>query len=217
MTTRSFDPSVYLVTDRALCTRHGLHETVRRAATGGATMVQLRDSETPRRELVDIARALKALLAPRDIPLLINDFVDVAAAAEADGVHLGQGDMRPREARYLLGPNAIIGLSVGNLEELAASREDLPASDYLGTGPFAATGTKDDAGTAIGAEGLEAVRAKVVELPIIAIGGISAANAAQAVLAGADGVAVVSAICAADDPAQAASDIANAVAQARKG
>jgi thiamine-phosphate pyrophosphorylase len=206
----AFDLSVYLVTDGPLCVRRGVLDTVRAAIDGGATTVQLRDPQAPARELVATARALVALLRPRGIPLIVNDRIDVALAADADGVHLGQDDITPRDARRQLGPARIIGLSVGSPAEFAASADDLPFVDYLGTGPLRVTTTKADAGAAIGIAGFAAVRA-LTRLPMVAIGGIDAALAAAAAEAGADGVAVVSAICAAPDPAAAAAAIAAAV------
>ncbi|MGE4371468.1 MAG: thiamine phosphate synthase [Xanthobacter sp.] len=193
---RAFDLTLYLVTDPRLTARNGLVATVEAAAKNGVTLVQLRDPQAHGRALVQQARDLKALLAPLSIPLIVNDRVDVALAAGADGVHLGQEDMSPQDARALLGPEAIIGLSVGNPVELAGS--DLTDVDYLGTGPIRNTGTKANAGAAIGPQGLAAVRA-LTRLPIVGIGAVAVDNAADVIRAGADGVAVVSAICAADD------------------
>ncbi len=189
-----FDLSVYLVTDRQLCGARGVIETVRQAIAAGATMVQLRDPAAKTRALVDEARALLALLKPAGIPFVINDRVDVAMAAGADGVHLGQSDMAVADARALMGPEPILGLSITAMADLAAS--DLAGVDYLGVGPVFATTTKVDAAPAMGLAGLSAVRA-ACERPIVAIGGINADNAADTITAGADGVAVVSAICAA--------------------
>lgn len=213
---RPLDLSVYLVTDTRLCGARGVAETARLAVEGGASVVQLRDPDAKGRELLGLAAALVALLRPLGVPLIVNDRVDVALAAGADGVHLGQSDMPAPAARRLVGPDAIVGLSVGSPAEFAASREVLSAVDYLGVGPFRATGTKADAGAAIGADGIEALRA-LTSLPMVAIGGIDAGNAAEAVRVGAGGVAVVSAICAADDPAAAARAIAGAVRGARIG
>jgi thiamine-phosphate pyrophosphorylase len=207
---RPFDLSVYLITDARLCAARGLVDTVRLAVEGGATMVQLRDPEAPTRRLVDEARALVALLRPLEIPLIVNDRVDVALAAGADGVHLGQDDMPPSEARGFMGQDAIIGLSIGSEAELRASAAELGYTDYIGTGPVAVTRSKADAGAAIGVEGFEALRG-AIELPMVAIGGIDAALAAEAVRVGADGVAVVSAICGAADPERATRRIAQAV------
>lgn len=206
------DLTLYLVTDPRLVAARGLLATVESAVKGGATIVQLRDPDGHGRALVEQARALKALLAPLGIPLIINDRVDVAVAAAADGVHLGQDDMAPADARGLLGPGRILGLSVGNPLEYAAS--DLGVVDYLGVGPVKATGTKADAGAAIGTAGVAAVRA-LTRLPMVGIGGIDAGLAAEVVRAGADGVAVVSAICAAPDPEAAARALRQAIAAAR--
>jgi thiamine-phosphate pyrophosphorylase len=211
---RRFDPSVYLVTDGPLCAGRGVVETVSAAVEGGVTMVQLRDPAASARELVATARALVALLRPRGIPLIVNDRADIALAADADGVHLGQDDLAPRHARRLLGPGRIIGLSVGSPAEFAAAADELPFVDYLGTGPLRVTTTKADAGAAIGIDGLVAVRA-LTGLPLVAIGGIDSALAAEVVAAGAAGVAVVSAICNAPDPKTAAAELAQIVSDSR--
>lgn len=213
---RPFDLTLYLVTDPRLVAARGLVATVEAAVAGGATIVQLRDPDAHGRALVEQARALKALLAPLGIPLIINDRVDVAVAADADGVHLGQDDMAPADARALLGPERILGLSVGTPAEFAASNIgiDIGAVDYLGVGPVKATGTKTDAGAAIGTSGVAVVRA-LTRLPIVGIGGIDGALAGEVIRAGADGVAVVSAICAAPDPEHAARALLSAVTAAR--
>jgi thiamine-phosphate pyrophosphorylase len=197
----SFDLSLYLVTDRAMTASRGLVETVRAAAAGGATMVQLRDKEADDADLVARARALVEAFAGTALRVIVNDRADIAVAAGAHGVHLGQDDGDPARARALLGPGAIIGQSAGDLGELA--RVDPGLVDYVGIGPFASTATKGDAGAPLGAAGFARLRA-VTPLPAVAIGGIGPANAAQAIAAGADGVAVVSAICAASDPEAAA-------------
>lgn len=209
---QAFDLTLYLVTDPRLVAARGLMSVVEAAVKGGATIVQLRDPHAHGRALVEQARALKALLAPLSIPLIINDRVDVAIAAGADGVHLGQDDMAPGDARALLGPGPILGLSVGNPAEHAAS--DLAGVDYLGVGPVKATGTKADAGAAIGPAGVAAVRA-LTRLPMVGIGGLDATSVPEVIRAGADGVAVVSAICAAPDPEAAARALRQAIAAAR--
>jgi thiamine-phosphate pyrophosphorylase len=212
---RRFALDLYLVTDRAMCAaRGGLERTVAEAATGGATMVQLRDDDTPATELVELARRLKAVLAPARVPLIVNNRLDVALAAGADGLHVGQADTPPREARARLGPEPILGLSVTDPAQLAAV--DPALVDYLGVGPIFATSTKPDAAPAMGLSGLAATRAGTA-LPIVAIGGIDLSNAAAVVRAGADGVAVVSAICAADDPLAAAVSLLRAVEDAKAG
>ncbi|GGE34074.1 thiamine-phosphate synthase [Agaricicola taiwanensis] len=207
---RSFDLSVYLVTDRRLCGDRGMIETVRQAVAGGVTLVQLRDPDASTRELMGDANALQDILRPKAIPLIINDRVDVALAVDADGVHLGQDDMPAKEARALLGRERIVGLSVGTMEELRASEDSLPYVDYVGIGPVRGTATKPGAGQAIGAEGFRAVRERIA-LPAVAIGGLRSSDAAELLAAGASGLAVVSAICAAPDAAAAARALAQAL------
>lgn len=209
----AFDLSLYLVTDTGQCGARGVVETAAAAARGGATLVQLRDPHAKTRELVDLARALVAALAPFSVPLIVNDRIDVALATGAAGVHVGQKDMAPGDARALLGPDRILGLSVGSLDELAAS--DLGPVDYVGIGPYRGTATKSDAGNAIGVSGFKTVREKI-DLPAVAIGGIKAEHVGELMAAGADGVAVVSAICAAADPQEAARVLADRLRAARQ-
>jgi thiamine-phosphate pyrophosphorylase len=191
---------LHLVTDSSLCGARGLEAVVAAAVAGGATCVQLREKNLPTRAFVERARALRALLAPLRVPLLINDRLDIALAVEADGVHVGQGDMPPADVRRLM-PQALIGLSIESLTQLApAEREPV---DYYGISPVFATATKADAAPALGLEGLRAIRARTSR-PLVAIGGLHADNAAAVVAAGADGLAVVSALCAAEDPEAAA-------------
>jgi thiamine-phosphate pyrophosphorylase len=174
---------------------------VEAAVRSGVTAVQLREKNCPTREFVQLGRELKQILAPLQVPLIVNDRVDIALAMGADGVHLGQQDMDYESARRLLGPGAIIGLSIETVEQARAAAP-LDA-DYLGVGPVFPTVTKTDAAPPLGLAALEEVRA-ISRHILVAIGGIGAGNAAQAIHSGADGVAVVSALCAADDPEQAA-------------
>lgn len=211
----SFDLSLYLVTDPEMTARRGLQETVAAAIAGGVTMVQLRDKYGTVSAMVEAGRALHALLGPPGIPLIINDRIEVARAVGAEGIHLGQDDLSPTMARAVLGRRAIIGLSMDHerqLVEFAAGDVD-----YVGIGPLFATGTKADAAPALGPKTFAALRRRL-PCPVVAIGGITAANAAQAIEAGADGVAVVSAICAAPDPGAAARALraAGAAARARR-
>jgi thiamine-phosphate pyrophosphorylase len=206
------DLSVYLVTDPGLCGPRGVDEVVRAAIGGGATVVQLRDPEAKTAALLERARALVALLRPAGIPLIINDRVDVALAARADGVHVGQLDMPVADARALLGPDRILGLSISTLAQL--DRAELQFVDYLGVGPIFPTQTKPDARAPIFPSGLAAIVGRS-DLPIVAIGGLNAGNAGEAIRAGAQGVAVVSAICAAPDPKRATRDLADVVRAAR--
>ncbi|MFO7292688.1 MAG: thiamine phosphate synthase [Acidimicrobiia bacterium] len=199
---------LYLVTDRGLAGDRPLEEVVLAAVEGGAGVVQLREKELATRAFVESARRLKALLEPRGIPLIVNDRVDVALAAGADGVHLGQEDMAYPDARALLGPDAIIGLSVETPEDVReAEGFDV---DYLGVSPIFPTPTKTDTKGAWGLDGLAEVR-RMSRHRLVAIGGLNATNAADAIRAGADAVAVVSAICAAADPRRAAEELAAVV------
>ena len=213
MTAQRLDLSVYLITDRELCGDRGTVETVRQALAGGATVIQLRDPVSKTRALVEEARALVSLTRSAGVPFIVNDRVDVALAVGADGVHLGQADMTVADARALIGPVPLLGLSITSAADLAAS--DLSEVDYLGVGPIFPTPTKVDAAPAMGLDGLRAIRA-ATDLPIVAIGGLHAANASEVVAAGADGIAVVSAICAASDAEGATRDLARLVRTARR-
>ena len=208
-----FDPTLYLVTDPALGRGRPLAEIVAQAVRGGVTLVQLRDKAADGRALLEEARALIALLAPQGVPLIVNDRVDVALAAGAAGCHVGQSDLPAAAARALLGPDALLGVSLDAAEQ--AKGVDSGMVDYGAHGPFAATATKADAGAAVGAAGIARVRA-LSALPLVAIGGLDAGNLGAAIGAGADGVAVVRAIMAAADPAAASRELAAAIAAARE-
>lgn len=210
----SFDLSLYLVAGRPALVGKDFLETVRAAVEGGVTIVQIRDPQAETQDLIADTRALKEMLKPYRVPLIVNDRIDVAKAAGADGVHLGQDDMRAKKARRELGENFIIGLSVGNPEEFERSKDDLPFVDYLGVGPVRATGTKADAGDAIGAEGLAKIRA-LTALPIVGIGGLGLGDATAVIKAGAQGIAVVSAICGADDAKAAAYGLLEEISSSR--
>ena len=195
---------LYLVTDRALCGQRPLEDVVSMALQGGAACIQLRDKEASTRFFVEEAQSVKAIMAPFRASLIINDRVDVALAVGADGVHIGQGDMPYAIARRLMGPRAIIGLSVETWEDV----EKAQALDvgYLGISPVFETPTKTDTKGNWGLEGLTRIRA-ATGLPLVAIGGLNASNAADAIRAGADSIAVVSAICSAHDPFRAALEL----------
>ena len=185
---------------------HQLAELAARCARGGATLVQLRDKRSETRTLIEEARAIKRSLASFAVPLVVNDRVDVAMAAAADGVHLGQDDMAVDDARRLLGPNAIIGLSVKSVEEAEAAPLDLV--DYVGSGGVYATSSKAQKTAPIGPAGLAlliaALRRRAPDLPVCGIAGIDASNAAEVIAAGADGVAVISALSLVPNPDNAA-------------
>ena len=206
------DYSLYLVTDRAACKGRDLLDVVAAAARAGTGIVQLREKDCGTREFVELARALKSLLDPLGVPLVINDRLDVALAVNAAGAHVGQKDMPPLEARALLGPNRILGLSVNTLEEAAAA-EGLDL-DYFGVGPIFPTATKADAGPVFGLEKLAELRRRT-RLPLVGIGGIGPDNALDVAQAGADGLAVVSAVCSAPDPGAAGAAILYAFRRGR--
>ena len=195
---------LYLVTDTALSRGRTLRDVVAAAVQGGVSCVQLREKHLDTRDFVALARTLKGLLSPLGVPLVINDRIDVALACQADGVHLGQSDMAVQDARRLLPPGVFIGWSVETPQQVQQA-DRLPV-DYLGVSPVFATPTKTDTSAPWGLDGLRQVR-RATDLPLVAIGGIHHGNAGQVLQAGADGLAVVSAICSADDPRAAAAQL----------
>jgi thiamine-phosphate pyrophosphorylase len=200
----TFDPTLYLVTDTALAGARGVPDVVRAAVAGGVTAVQVRDKTASRRELYQLTLAVREVLVP-GVALVVNDAVDVALLAGADGVHVGQSDLPAAEVRALIGPDRLLGLSVGTDDELAAALALPPGTlDVVGLGPVWATPTKPEAATALGPGGVAALAGKAAAggLRSVAIGGISPERAAA--VTGVDGICVVSAICAAPDPAAAA-------------
>lgn len=198
------DLRLYLVTDSSLCGTRPLEEVVEAAVRGGCTMVQLREKNLPTGAFVARARILKKVLQPYHVPLIINDRVDVALAVNAEGVHLGQSDMSPIDARRLLGPDAIIGLSIEHIDQVAVANT-LPI-DYVAVSPIFATNTKSDICTPLGLNGGSTVVERSVQ-PVIGIGGINHHTAAQAMSCGLKGIAVVSDIMAAANPEQAAREL----------
>jgi thiamine-phosphate pyrophosphorylase len=195
---------LYLVTDQALTRGRTLADVVAAAVQGGVTCVQLREKQLGTREFLAQALILKALLAPQGIPLVINDRIDIALACGADGVHLGQNDLPADEARKLLPANVFIGWSVESMDDVRQSAA-LPV-DYLGVSPIFSTPTKTDTKDPWGLEGLTVVR-QATGLPLVAIGGIHTGNARDVLRAGANGLAVVSALCAADHPQAVAAEL----------
>ena len=199
---------LYLVTDRGLAGDRDIIGIAKAAARGGATMVQLREKDIDTKDFIRLGKELKKALQPLGVPLIINDRVDVALACDADGVHIGQSDMPYAQARQLLGPDKIIGLSVENMDQVReANRLDV---DYIGVSPVFATPTKTDTAQPFGLEGLAEAVALSVH-PAVAIGGMNASTAEDVMAAGADGIAVVSAIVCAPDPEAAAQNLLNIV------
>ncbi len=207
------DYSLYLVTDRHLSLGRTTAEIVASAVKGGVSCVQLREKNLAKHEFLDKAEILKELLAPLDIPLIINDYPEIALAVNAEGVHLGQNDMSVREARDLLGKDKIIGISAECLED--AIRAEQQGADYIGVSPVFATTSKADTGMPLGLEGIRRIR-RHVRLPLVAIGGITSENAGRVIAAGADGIAVISAIVSAVSPEKSARRLTELIAEARR-
>jgi thiamine-phosphate pyrophosphorylase len=200
------DLSLYVLVDPALTRGRPLAEIAAAAVRGGATLIQLRDKTGSTRDMIEAARRIKGTLVGSGVPLLVNDRVDVALAAQADGVHLGREDMEPRAARTLLGPNAIVGVTVRSDSDAAALAPEI--SDYVCIGGVFATSSKNNPDAPVGVAGFSHLarlsRAKAPGIPVGAIAGINETNADDVIAAGADGIAVVSAVTSAADPEAAA-------------
>ena len=189
------DYRVYLVTDTVYFNDANIWNKMDAALRGGVTLVQYRDKTQESRILYERALKMKALCDKYKVPMLVDDRADIAFAVGAAGVHVGQSDLPAEIARRMLGADAIIGVSAHNAEEVLAA--EAAGADYLGCGAVYPTGTKKDT-SVIGVEGLKAIRA-VTKLPFVGIGGVTLANYRDVLNAGADGVAIVSAILSADD------------------
>lgn len=205
--------SLVVITDPDCGPGRELVEVVRAALQGGAPAVQLRAKRESTRALLELARVLREETRRAGALLFVNDRVDVALAARADGAHLGDDDLPLAEARRLAGPGLLLGRSVDNPGQAAAAAR--AGADYVGVGPVLGTPSKPDAGVPIGMEGVAAVRGQV-EVPVVAIGGIDADTAAAVARAGADGVAVIRAVMGAADPAAAARALLRAVEAGRR-
>ncbi|MCP3891629.1 MAG: thiamine phosphate synthase [Desulfobulbaceae bacterium] len=205
------DYSLYLVTDRTLSRKRSLSAIVSVAVLGGVSCVQLREKNCSTREFVSEARQLLQVLQPKKIPLIINDRVDVALAVGADGIHLGQSDMGLQDARRLVGKTMIVGISAESTKD--ALEAEKYGADYIGVSPVFSTETKADIAPPLGLLGVAEIRRRV-SIPVVGIGGINLSNCADVIRAGADGVAVVSAIVASACPETASRDLHQAVRQA---
>ncbi len=188
--------SLYLVTDPILCGSRGVEETCRLALEGGVGTLQLRDKNASTRELIHMAVILQSLCRRHGALFIVNDRVDVAMASGADGVHLGQDDMPVSLARKFLGPDAVIGASARSPQEAMLAYEE--GADYIAANLVFPTETKTDLGEPLGIEAITDLK-RASPLPLVAIGGINPSNAHIVRKAGADGIAVVSAIMAAED------------------
>ena len=212
------DLRLYALIDPERANDRDLAELARLVVEGGATLVQLRDKTGNTRRLIEEARAVRAALTGLTAPFLVNDRADVALAVKADGIHIGWDDIAPTDARLLLGTNRIIGLSIKTLRQ--AEEAPLDHLDYVCIGGVYQTLSKDNPDPPIGTEGLRAiaaaVRKRAPSLPIGAIAGIDESNAPEAIGAGADGVAVISALSMAKDPKAAAETMRSLVDAALK-
>ncbi len=204
------DLRLYLVTDFVPGDDRRLGQ-IRAAAMAGVTLVQLRCKGRPTVEVAAAATLLRQMLAPLGVALIVNDDVEAAALAGAAGVHLGQSDTPVGLARARLGAGAIVGLSIEGVDQV--ERPDLIEVDYVAASPVYATQTKADAAAPLGLEGVRELRARC-RAPLVAIGGITESNAATVIAAGADGVAVVSAILDAEDSGAAARRLRRAIDEA---
>ncbi|MFL5538558.1 MAG: thiamine phosphate synthase [Longimicrobiaceae bacterium] len=211
MSTRVNGLRLIVITDPGCGEGREIVDVVRAALRGGAPGIQLRGKEQPAREQVALARALLAETRAAGALLFVNDRLDVALAAGADGVHLGQDDLPVEAARRIVPAAFLVGISA-ETPELARAAER-GGADYVGTGPVYATGSKADAGDAVGCGRVAAVAA-AVRIPVVGIGGIDAANAGEVVAAGAAGVAVISAVMRAPDPEHATRELLRAVGPA---
>lgn len=208
------DYSLYLVADTAAARGRDLVRLVAAAVDGGVTIVQFRGKDVAEDAFAELACRLGVLLRARGIPFLINDRVDIAAACGADGVHLGQGDLPAGEARRILGPERLVGLSVHDVEQARAAAA--LGVDYVGLGPVYPTTTKATSVPILGPDGVKRVCAAVPGLPVVGIGGIQAGNARAVIDAGAVGIAVVSAVLSAPDARAAARGLRLALGPARR-
>ncbi|MBI9053299.1 MAG: thiamine phosphate synthase [Bacteroidales bacterium] len=207
-----FDLSLYLVTDQSLSKGRSHEYIVEEAVKGGVTMVQLREKDISSREFYELAKALKLVLKPLNIPLIINDRLDIALAVDADGLHIGQSDLPYSIARKLLGKDKIIGLSVETIEQ--AREVNNVDVDYIGLSPVFSTNTKLDINTPLELSGIKEI-AGFTKHKTVAIGGINSLNAESVIASGADGIAVVSAIVSQENPQEAAFNLKTIIRKAR--
>jgi thiamine-phosphate pyrophosphorylase len=209
----AFDLSLYLVTDRSLSLGRPLETVVEEAVRGGVTMVQLREKDASTLDFYNLAMRLKSILKPYNVPLIVNDRLDIALACDAGGLHIGQSDMPYAVARRLLGKDKIIGLSVESIQDtIDANNLDV---DYIGISPVFGTLTKTDTATALGLNGIREIT-RISGHPSVGIGGINLTNAQDIIQAGADGISVVSAIMSAPDPLQSARQLKEIINKSKK-
>ena len=205
---KDIDLRIYLVTDSTLSLGRPIEWIVEEAVKGGATIVQLREKDCSTRDFLELAIKLREILHKYNVPLIINDRVDIALASDADGVHIGQSDMPYSVVRKILGSDKIIGLSVENMEQ-AHEAESLDV-DYIAVSPVFSTNTKTDTSEAMGLEGVKKV-ASFSKHPIVGIGGMNKDTIKSVIEAGAKGVAIVSAIVSAESPQSSTRQLLNLI------
>lgn len=210
---RKINYSVYLVTEETLSKGRTTLDVASRAIDGGATIIQFREKLTDKKRRTVIVRELRDLCTERNIPFIINDSLELAREIGADGIHLGQCDESVCKARELFGSNMIIGVSVTNKEEARAAFAE--GADYLGAGTVFSTKSKEDSGKAIGLTILRDI-VKSVPIPVVAIGGITIGNLTDVLSCGVSGIAVISAITAAEDPAKTTVRLCQTVQQVKR-
>lgn len=198
---------LYVLTDAHLRPERSAEEIAEAALAGGARIIQLRDKETPREDLIRLARRLCAMAHRSGALFIVNDKVDIALASGADGVHLGPDDMAPAQARTILGPDRLIGVSVSTLEEALPLE---PYASYFAVGAIYGSTTKGDAGHPVGTEPIRLISTRYPDIPIVAIGSINKENIAPVKRAGADSAAVISAVVCAPDMEQATRELVQA-------
>ncbi len=200
------DCGLYIITDEILAPGCSHIQIAKESLSGGAKIIQLREKRRSGRELYAIAQEIRSLCSQYNARFIVNDRLDIALASGADGVHLGQDDLPLSAARRLAPRPFLIGVSVGTVEEAVLAERE--GADYLGVGPVYPTGTKPDAGPPVGPELIRIIRAAVT-IPIVAIGGITLSNAGDVLAAGADGIAVISAVICSPDIAAASRKFAD--------
>jgi thiamine-phosphate pyrophosphorylase len=208
MTFLGSSAALYLIADGEALSGRGVLSVVNQAVDGGVNLVQLRGKTWSGKEFLDLGLSLANFLRQKKIPLIINDRVDIALACGADGAHLGQDDLPLHQARRILGRDRIIGISVSTIEE--AIEAERGGADYIGFGPIYSTPSKETPLSSVGMEGVRSVR-RAIRIPLFAIGGINAQNAPGIMEAGADGVAVISAILGSPDARKAAEELRTAI------
>ena len=201
--------ALYVITDESLAGGIPHPVIAQQAVDGGATVIQLRDKALSHRELIRAGKEIRAITWRAGVLFMVNDRLDIACACGADGVHLGQGDLRCDTARQLAPPGFVIGVSVGSVADAVDAEQS--GADYVALSPVFSTGSKNDAGPGHGLTMLRKIRA-AVRIPVIAIGGIGTGNAAQVIDAGADGIAVISAVVSQPDITAAARNLSGIVA-----